>query len=121
MYGQLDRPTPWYEPNGFVFYVQPTLSDKARGLFGNNRIGKTISVKILSERPARARKSSTTGRLLRGANGLWWDRALRLPLAGRKPEMMIAIKPQDIDQIQKIFGGTIVERLIPRVFLIVPG
>lgn len=35
--------------------------------------------------------------------------------------MMIAIKPQDIDQIQKIFGGTIVERLIPRVFLIVPG
>ena len=110
---ELDRPTHRYGQNGFVLYGLPTpVEGKVTGLLGPNGIGKSTSVKILSGtlRPNLGVFDHEVG----------WDEVLK-GYAGTelfeylsrvaKRQMKVAVKPQYIDQIPKVFQGTIAELL----------
>lgn len=106
---ELDTPVTRYGPNGFVLYGLPQpAAGKVTGILGQNGIGKSTSVKILSGQ-------------LKPNLGIFdheveWDEILKF-YAGTelldylqkvsKKSIKASIKPQYIDFIPKVFSGTV--------------
>ncbi|MDD4566387.1 putative HMP/thiamine import ATP-binding protein YkoD [Methanoculleus chikugoensis] len=106
---QLDQPTHRYGQNGFVLYGLPIpVEGKVTGILGPNGIGKSTSVKILS--------GTLVPNLGRTAAGISWNEVLDLyqgtelfdylQLLSQK-NVKVAVKPQYIDQIPKVFSGSV--------------
>ena len=106
---QLDQPTHRYGQNGFVLYGLPIpVEGKVTGILGPNGIGKSTSVKILS--------GTLVPNLGRTDAEIAWKDVLDLyqgtelfdylQLLSQK-NMKVAVKPQYIDQIPKVFSGSV--------------
>ncbi len=107
---QLDQPTHRYGQNGFVLYGLPIPVEggKVTGILGPNGIGKSTSVKILS--------GTLVPNLGRTDAGISWKEVLDLyqgtelfdylQLLSQK-NVKVAVKPQYIDQIPKVFSGSV--------------
>ena len=106
---QLDQPTHRYGQNGFVLYGLPIpVEGKVTGILGPNGIGKSTSVKILS--------GTLIPNLGRTDAEIAWKDVLDLyqgtelfdylQLLSQK-NMKVAVKPQYIDQIPKVFSGSV--------------
>jgi ATP-binding cassette subfamily E protein 1 len=110
---ELDQPTHRYGQNGFVLYGLPApVEGKVTGILGPNGIGKSTSVKILSGtlRPNLGIFDREVGwdEVLKGFAGTeLFDYLSRVA----KRQMKVAVKPQYIDQIPKVFEGTVAELL----------
>ncbi|RQD81339.1 MAG: ribosome biogenesis/translation initiation ATPase RLI [Methanocalculus sp. MSAO_Arc2] len=113
---ELDNPTHRYGKNGFVLYGLPIpIEGKVSGILGANGIGKSTSVAILSGqlRPNLGLEDDTEGS---------WDLILK-QYAGTElfdyikavseKGLHVAVKPQYIDGIPKVFSGN-VETLLRR-------
>ena len=110
---ELDEPTHRYGQNGFVLYGLPIpVEGKVTGLLGPNGIGKSTSVKVLSGtiRPNLGVFDHDVdwSEVLKGFAGTELFDYLSQVSAGR---MKVAVKPQYIDQIPKVFSGTVTELL----------
>ncbi|VUT27749.1 MAG: Cobalamin import ATP-binding protein BtuD [Candidatus Syntrophoarchaeum sp. GoM_oil] len=97
-----------YGPNGFVLYGLPIPREgRVTGLLGQNGIGKSTVVKILSGdiRPNLGRGEEVVWDeiLKRYAGSELLDYFKRL----RDGEIRSAAKPQYVDQIPKVFQGTV--------------
>jgi ATP-binding cassette subfamily E protein 1 len=110
---ELEHPTHRYGRNGFALYGLPIpVEGKVTGVLGANGIGKSTAVKILS-----GQLKPNLGEPEREAG---WDEVLRkyagtelfdyLQTISRK-QMRVAVKPQYIDSIPKVFSGTAAELL----------
>ncbi|MEN6443425.1 MAG: ribosome biogenesis/translation initiation ATPase RLI [Methanoregula sp.] len=106
---ELEHPTHRYGKNGFALYGLPIPSPgKVTGILGANGIGKSTAVKILS--------GQLHPNLGNFDNEVAWDEILK-QYAGTelfdylqtvsKKSLKIAIKPQYIDFIPKVFTGTV--------------
>jgi len=106
---QLDQPTHRYGQNGFVLYGLPIpVEGKVTGILGPNGIGKSTSVKILS--------GTLVPNLGRTDAEISWKEVLDLyqgtelfdylQLLSQK-NVKVAVKPQYIDQIPKVFSGSV--------------
>lgn len=106
---QLDQPIHRYGQNGFVLYGLPIpVEGKVTGILGPNGIGKSTSVKILS--------GTLVPNLGRTDAAVSWKDVLDLyqgtelfdylQLLSQK-SVKVAVKPQYIDQIPKVFSGTV--------------
>ncbi|MCK9299447.1 ribosome biogenesis/translation initiation ATPase RLI [Methanoculleus sp. YWC-01] len=106
---QLDQPTHRYGQNGFVLYGLPIpVEGKVTGILGPNGIGKSTSVKILS--------GTLVPNLGRTDAEIAWKDVLDLyqgtelfdylQLLSQK-NVKVAVKPQYIDQIPKVFSGSV--------------
>jgi ATP-binding cassette subfamily E protein 1 len=105
---ELEHPIHRYGPNAFALYGLPVpLEGKVTGILGANGIGKSTAVKILS-----GQLQPNLGDLTQQAR---WDEILKR-YAGTelfsylqrvsRSQMKVAIKPQYIDHIPKLFSGT---------------
>lgn len=110
---ELEHPTHRYGINGFALYGLPIpVEGKVTGVLGANGIGKSTAVKILSGqlRPNLGEPNREAG----------WDEVLRrytgtelfdyLQTVSRK-QIRVAVKPQYIDSIPKVFTGTAADLL----------
>ncbi len=109
----LDQPVHRYGRNGFVLYGLPIpIEGKVTGILGPNGIGKSTSVKILS--------GMLVPNLGRTEEEVSWDDVLDLyqgtelfdylKLLSEK-SVKVAVKPQYVDQIPKVFSGSVRELL----------
>ena len=106
---ELDQPTHRYGQNGFVLYGLPIpVEGKVTGLLGPNGIGKSTSVKILS--------GALVPNLGRTDAPVAWKEVLDLYqgtelfdylLVLSQKNVKVAVKPQYIDQIPKVFSGSV--------------
>ncbi len=110
---ELEHPTHRYGENGFVLYGLPVPAEgRVTGILGPNGIGKTTAVKILS-----GQLRPNLG-LLHGEAA--WQDVLKL-YAGTElfdylqtiaqKKIRVALKPQYIDYIPRVFSGTPAELL----------
>ncbi|MEN6610285.1 MAG: ribosome biogenesis/translation initiation ATPase RLI [Methanoregulaceae archaeon] len=110
---ELEHPTHRYGQNGFALYGLPMpVPGKVTGILGANGIGKSTSIKILS-----GQLKPNLGEFEREAN---WEEILRkytgtelfdyLQTISQK-KIRVAVKPQYIDYIPKMFKGTAAELL----------
>ena len=106
---QLDQPTHRYGQNGFVLYGLPIpVEGKVTGILGPNGIGKSTAIKILS--------GTLVPNLGKTDAPVSWKEVLDLfqgtelfdylQLLAQK-NVKVAVKPQYIDQIPKVFSGSI--------------
>jgi ATP-binding cassette subfamily E protein 1 len=106
---KLDQPTHRYGRNGFILYGLPTpVEGKVTGILGPNGIGKSTAVKILS--------GMLVPNLGRPDEEISWKDVLQL-YAGTelfdylqlvsKKNVKVAVKPQYIDHIPRVFSGTV--------------
>ncbi|MGB8219277.1 MAG: ribosome biogenesis/translation initiation ATPase RLI [Methanoregula sp.] len=106
---ELEHPTHRYGKNGFALYGLPIpVQGKVTGILGANGIGKSTAVKILS--------GQLRPNLGNFDNEVAWEEILKR-YAGTelfdylqtvsKKSRKIAVKPQYIDFIPKVFSGTI--------------
>ncbi len=106
---QLDQPIHRYGQNGFALYGLPIpVEGKVTGILGPNGIGKSTSVKILS--------GTLVPNLGRTDAEISWKEVLDLyqgtelfdylQLLSQK-NVKVAVKPQYIDQIPKVFTGSV--------------
>ncbi len=112
---ELEQPTHRYGVNGFALYGLPIpVEGKVTGILGANGIGKSTAVKILS-----GALTPNLGVFDREAS---WEEILReytgtelfeylLTISEKK--LKVAVKPQYIDYIPRIFSGTPRELLRP--------
>ncbi len=111
---ELDQPTHRYGPNGFVLYGLPIpVEGKVTGILGPNGIGKSTAVKILS--------GTIIPNLGNTDAPVSWKEILDLfqgtelfdylQLIAQK-NVKVAVKPQYIDQIPKVFSGSIRDLLV---------
>ena len=104
---ELEHATHRYGPNGFALYGLPIpVEGKVTGILGANGIGKSTAIKILSGqlRPNLGRPDEEAG----------WEEILRkytgtelfdyLLTVSRK-RLKVAVKPQYIDYIPRVFSG----------------
>ena len=109
----LDQPIHRYGRNGFVLYGLPIpIEGKVTGILGPNGIGKSTSVKILS--------GMLVPNLGRTEEEVSWDDVLDLyqgtelfdylKLLSQK-SVKVAVKPQYVDQIPRVFSGSVRELL----------
>ncbi|MCK9317567.1 ATP-binding cassette domain-containing protein, partial [Methanoculleus sp.] len=106
---QLDQPTHRYGQNGFVLYGLPIpVEGKVTGILGPNGIGKSTSVKILS--------GTLIPNLGRTDAAVSWKDVLDLYQGTElfdylqvlsQKNVKVAVKPQYIDQIPKVFSGSV--------------
>ncbi|MDD1719909.1 MAG: ribosome biogenesis/translation initiation ATPase RLI [Methanoregulaceae archaeon] len=112
---ELEHPIHRYGRNGFALYGLPVpVEGKVTGILGANGIGKSTAVKILS--------GQLTPNLGDQDREAAWDAVLRryagtelftyLQTVSTK-RIKVAIKPQYIDYIPKVFSGTPAELLKP--------
>jgi ATP-binding cassette subfamily E protein 1 len=105
---ELEHPTHRYGVNGFALYGLPIpVEGKVTGILGANGIGKSTAVKILS-----GQLKPNLGEHERDAE---WEEILK-SYAGTelfdylqnisRQKMKVAIKPQYIDYIPRVFSGT---------------
>jgi len=110
---ELEHPTHRYGKNGFALYGLPMpVSGKVTGILGANGIGKSTSIKILS-----GQLKPNLGEFERETE---WEEILRkytgtelfdyLQTISQK-KIKVAVKPQYIDYIPKMFSGTVRELL----------
>ena len=110
---ELEHPTHRYGENGFVLYGLPVPAEgRVTGILGPNGIGKTTAVKILS-----GQLRPNLG-ILHGEAA--WQDVLKL-YAGTElfdylqtiaqKKIRVALKPQYIDYIPRVFSGTPAELL----------
>ncbi len=110
---ELEHPTHRYGKNGFALYGLPMpVSGKVTGILGANGIGKSTSIKILS-----GQLKPNLGDFERETN---WEEILKkyagtelfdyLQTVSQK-KLKVAVKPQYIDHIPKVFTGTVGELL----------
>ncbi len=105
---RFDQPTHRYGVNGFVLYGLPIpIEGKVTGILGANGTGKSTSVKILSgllvpNLGMPDAEVSWRDVLKRFAGSELFD---YLQLVSQK-NVRVALKPQYIDQIPKVFSGT---------------
>ncbi len=110
---ELDQPTHRYGRNGFVLYGLPIpIEGKVTGILGPNGIGKSTSVKILS--------GTLIPNLGRTDAPISWKEVLDLYQGTElfdylqvlsQKNVKVAVKPQYIDQIPKVFTGSVRELL----------
>ncbi|MFA7199106.1 MAG: ribosome biogenesis/translation initiation ATPase RLI [Methanoculleus sp.] len=110
---QLDQPIHRYGQNGFVLYGLPIpVEGKVTGILGPNGIGKSTSVKILS--------GTLVPNLGRTDSAVSWKEVLDLYQGTElfdylqvlsQKNVKVAVKPQYIDQIPKVFSGSVRELL----------
>ena len=110
---ELDQPTHRYGKNGFVLYGLPIpIEGKVTGILGPNGIGKSTSVKILS--------GALIPNLGRTDAPISWKEVLDLYQGTElfdylqvlsQKNVKVAVKPQYIDQIPKVFTGSVRELL----------
>jgi ATP-binding cassette subfamily E protein 1 len=105
---ELEQPTHRYGVNGFALYGLPIpVEGKVTGILGANGIGKSTAVKILS-----GQLTPNLGVFDREAN---WEEILKeytgtelfeylLTISEKK--LKVAVKPQYIDYIPRVFSGT---------------
>ena len=110
---ELEQPTHRYGVNGFALYGLPIpVEGKVTGILGANGIGKSTAVKILS-----GQLTPNLGIFDRTAG---WEEILReytgtelfdylLTISTKK--LKVAVKPQYIDYIPRVFSGTAGELL----------
>ena len=110
---ELEHPTHRYGKNGFALYGLPIpIEGKVTGILGANGIGKSTAVKILSGqlRPNLGNFDTEVA----------WEEILKLYTGTElfdylqtvsKKSRKIAVKPQYIDYIPKMFSGTAAELL----------
>lgn len=106
---ELDQPTHRYGRNGFVLYGLPIpIEGKVTGILGPNGIGKSTSVKILS--------GTLVPNLGRTDAPVSWKEVLDLYQGTElfdylqvlsQKNVKVAVKPQYIDQIPKVFTGSV--------------
>ena len=106
---ELDQPTHRYGKNGFVLYGLPIpIEGKVTGILGPNGIGKSTSVKILS--------GTLVPNLGRTDAPVSWKEVLDLYQGTElfdylqvlsQKNVKVAVKPQYIDQIPKVFTGSV--------------
>ncbi|WP_292491396.1 ribosome biogenesis/translation initiation ATPase RLI [Methanoculleus sp. 10] len=106
---QLDQPIHRYGKNGFVLYGLPIpVEGKVTGILGPNGIGKSTSVKILS--------GTLVPNLGRTDAPVSWKEVLDLYQGTElfdylqvlsQKNVKVAVKPQYIDQIPKVFAGSV--------------
>jgi ATP-binding cassette subfamily E protein 1 len=110
---ELEHPTHRYGKNGFALYGLPMpVPGKVTGIIGANGIGKSTSIKILS-----GQLKPNLGEFEREAR---WEEILK-KYAGTelfdylqtvsRMKIKVAVKPQYIDHIPKVFSGTVGELL----------
>ncbi|MDD1673516.1 MAG: ribosome biogenesis/translation initiation ATPase RLI [Methanomicrobiales archaeon] len=110
---QLQFPTHRYGINGFVLYGLPIpVEGKVTGILGPNGIGKSTCIQILSGqlRPNLGDPTQQTDwkEILKQYVGTeLFDFLQRVS----EKELRIAVKPQNIDYIPKVFTGTVEELL----------
>lgn len=106
---ELEHPTHRYGKNGFALYGLPIPTEgKVTGILGANGIGKSTAVKILS--------GQLRPNLGNFETEIAWEEILK-QYAGTelfdylqtisKKSLKIAVKPQYIDYIPKVFNGTV--------------
>ena len=106
---ELEHPTHRYGANGFSLYGLPIpVEGKVTGILGANGIGKSTAIKILSGQ-LRPNLGETEREFL-------WEEVLK-KYAGTeffeylqkvsKGALKVAVKPQYIDYIPKVFNGTV--------------
>jgi ATP-binding cassette subfamily E protein 1 len=105
---ELEHPTHRYGENGFALYGLPTpVEGKVTGILGANGIGKSTAVKILS-----GQLKPNLGLFGRDAG---WEEILReytgtelyeYLLTVSQKKLRVAVKPQYIDYIPRVFTGT---------------
>ncbi len=106
---ELDQPTHRYGPNGFVLYGLPIpVEGKVTGILGPNGIGKSTAIKILSGTIIPNLGKTDAPVSWREILDLFQGTELfdYLQLIAQK-NMKVAVKPQYIDQIPKVFSGSI--------------
>jgi ATP-binding cassette subfamily E protein 1 len=105
---ELEHPTHRYGENGFALYGLPIpVEGKVTGILGANGIGKSTAVKILS-----GQLKPNLGMFGREAG---WEEILRkytgtelyeYLLTVSQKKLRVAVKPQYIDYIPRVFSGT---------------
>jgi ATP-binding cassette subfamily E protein 1 len=105
---ELEHPTHRYGENGFALYGLPIpVEGKVTGILGANGIGKSTAVKILS-----GQLKPNLGMFGREAG---WEEILReytgtelyeYLLTVSQKKLKVAVKPQYIDYIPRVFTGT---------------
>lgn len=106
---QLDQPIHRYGQNGFVLYGLPMpIEGKVTGILGPNGIGKSTAVKILS--------GMVVPNLGRIDEEVSWKDVLDLYQGTElfdylqvlsQKNVNVAVKPQYVDQIPKVFSGSV--------------
>ncbi|MDN7023394.1 ribosome biogenesis/translation initiation ATPase RLI [Methanoculleus sp. FWC-SCC1] len=110
---KLDQPTHRYGTNGFILYGLPIpIEGKVTGILGANGIGKSTAVKILS--------GHLVPNLGEPDGAVGWKDVLKqyagselfdyLQTVSQK-NVKVALKPQYIDHIPKVFSGTVSQLL----------
>ncbi|MBT5023010.1 ribosome biogenesis/translation initiation ATPase RLI [Candidatus Woesearchaeota archaeon] len=101
-----------FGPNGFALYSLPTpIFGKVVGIVGVNGIGKSTAIKILAGelKPNFGRdESASYDELIEFFKGTEAQKFFEKVKAG---EIKVGYKPQAVDQIPKIFEGTVKELL----------
>ncbi|MBT7903385.1 ribosome biogenesis/translation initiation ATPase RLI [Candidatus Woesearchaeota archaeon] len=101
-----------FGPNGFALYSLPTpLFGKVVGIVGVNGIGKSTAIKILAGalKPNFGRNESASyDELVEFFKG---TEAQKFFEKVKQGEIKVAYKPQAVDQIPKVFKGTVRELL----------
>jgi ATP-binding cassette subfamily E protein 1 len=110
---ELEQPTHRYGENGFALYGLPIpVEGKVTGILGANGIGKSTAVKVLS-----GQLKPNLGVFDREAG---WEEILRkytgtelyeYLLTVSQKKLKVAVKPQYIDYIPRVFTGTPAELL----------
>jgi len=110
---ELDQPTHRYGQNGFVLYGLPIpVEGKVTGILGPNGIGKSTAVKILSGMIVPNLGVTDTGVSWEDVLDLFQGTELfdYIQMLSQK-KVRVAVKPQYIDQIPKVFTGSVRELL----------
>ncbi|MDD4299112.1 MAG: ribosome biogenesis/translation initiation ATPase RLI [Methanomicrobium sp.] len=111
---ELEHPTHRYGVNGFALYgMAVPVEGKVTGILGENGIGKSTTVSILSGQLIPNLGDTDTSEVS-------WDNILR-QYSGTElydylekvssGNMKVAVKPQYIDFIPKVFGGKVIDLL----------
>ena len=106
---ELDQPTHRYGQNGFVLYGLPIpVEGKVTGILGPNGIGKSTAVKILSGMLVPNLGMTDAPVSWKDVLDLFQGTELfdYIQLLSQK-NVKVAVKPQYIDQIPKVFSGSI--------------
>ena len=106
---ELEHPTHRYGTNGFSLYGLPIpVEGKVTGILGANGIGKSTAIKILSGqlRPnlGETERESFWEEVLKKYAGTEFFEYLQKVSKGA---LKVAVKPQYIDYIPKVFSGTV--------------
>ncbi|MCD6522722.1 MAG: ribosome biogenesis/translation initiation ATPase RLI [Candidatus Diapherotrites archaeon] len=107
---ELERPVHQYGVNGFRLFGLPVPKEGVVGIIGPNGIGKTTALRILSGQlvPNLGKEHADWDEIIEYHRGKEIQKHLEKISKG---EIVVSIKPQNVDLIPKHFDGTVEELL----------